>query len=95
MVINKRFFPEILLENEITYFQHLYGILESVDELASVEITKCPSVYHFRIAPSTPRYTKMLLEEILKFHNMFSIRLSIGKSIKIDGTVCFDIELNN
>ena len=95
MVINRRYFPEILLDNEMVYFAHLEGILSSVDELASVEITKSPCSYHFRIAPSVPRYTKMLLQEILKFHNIYQIRLNLGKSIKTSGTIVFEIELNN
>jgi hypothetical protein len=95
MVINKRFFPEVLLENEMAYFAHLEGILSSVDELASVEITKSPYSYHFRIAPSVPRYTNMLLQEILKFHNIFQIRLNLSKSIKTSGSIVYEIELIN
>lgn len=95
MILNKRYFPEVLLENDITYFSHLSGIIESVDELASVEVTKCPYAYKFRIAPSMPKYTSMLLQEILKFHNIFQIRLNLSKSIKTSGSIVYEIELNN
>ena len=54
MIVNKRFFPEVMLDNEVAYFSHLEGIISSVDELSSVEITKKPSSYHFRIAPNSP-----------------------------------------
>ena len=94
MQVSRRFFPEILQENEITYFAQLEGILSSVDEFAILEITKCPSSYHFRLAPSLPKYTNSILQEILKFHNMFSIRLDLGKSIKNTSTITFNISLD-
>jgi hypothetical protein len=95
MKINKRFFPEILQDNEELYFVYLEGILSSVDEYASLEITKAPYAYHFRLAPSLPKYSEMLLQEILKLHTFFKIRLDLSKSIKTSGTITFSIELNN
>jgi len=95
MVINRKQFPSILLDNEMTYFAYLEGVLDSVDELASLEVVKSFHAYHFRLAPSLPRYTKLLLEEILKVHNLFNIRLDLSKSIKSSGTISFSIELNN
>ncbi len=93
MQINKKFFPEVMQDNELAYFAHLQGIIDSVDELAIVEITKHPQSYHFRIATSVPRYNEMLLEELLKFHNMLQIKLVLSKSIKSSATIVFDIEL--
>ena len=93
MQINRRFFPAIILDNEEVYFAHLEGVLSSVDELASLEITKAPHSYHFRLAPSLPKYSEMLLQEILKLHNMFNIRLNLSKSIKTSGVISFEIEL--
>ena len=93
MQINKKFFPEVMQDNEIAYFAHLEGIIDSIDELSTLEITKNPNAYHFRLAPSLPKYNEMLLEEILKFHNMFQIRLSLSKSIKSSATIVFDITL--
>ena len=93
MTVNTKFFPNVLLDNETAYFKNLIGIIESVDELSTLEITKNPNAYHFRLAPSLPKYNEMLLEEILKFHNMFQIRLSLSKSIKSSATIVFDIEL--
>lgn len=93
MQINRRFFPAILLDNEEVYFAHLEGVLSSVDELASLEITKAPNAYHFRLAPSLPKYSEMLLQEILKLHNVFNIRLNLSKSIKTSGVIAFEIEL--
>jgi hypothetical protein len=94
MEIHKRFFPEILLDNEANYLAMLQGIIESVDEYASMEIIKVPEAYKFRIVPSLPRYNNMLLEEILKLNNLFHIRLDLGKSIKTSSTITFQIELN-
>jgi hypothetical protein len=94
MEISKRFFPEIMQDNETAYFAHLEGVLDSVDELASLEITKSPTAYKFRLAPSLPKYNELLLQEILKLHNIFQIRLNISKSIKTSGTINFDISLD-
>ena len=94
MQINRRFFPEVLEDNEVIYFSHLEGVICSVDELCSMEICKYPKGYFFRIAPSLPKYNQMLLEEILKLHNLFKIHLDISKSIKSSGTKNFNIQIN-
>jgi hypothetical protein len=93
MQINKKFFPQVMQDNEIAYFAHLTGIIDSVDELATLEITRNPNSYHFRLAPSIPRYNDMLLEEILKFHNLLQIHLDLSKSIKSSATIVFDITM--
>lgn len=94
MQINRKFFPEVINDNEETYFAHLEGIISSIDELSTMEITKNPKSYMFRIAPSLPKYNEMLLQELLKFHNLFQIRLNMSKSIKTSATIVFEIELN-
>jgi hypothetical protein len=95
MQINKKFFPEVMQDNELAYFAHLEGIIDSIDELSTLEITRNPKSYHFRLAPSMPRYTEMLLKEILKFHNLFQIKLNISKSIKTSGSIVFEINLDS
>jgi len=93
MQINKKFFPEVMQDNELAYFAHLQGIIDSVDELATLEITRNPNSYHFRLAPSIPMYNDMLLEELLKFHNLLQIHLDLSKSIKSSATIVFDITM--
>ena len=82
-------------DNETAYFAHLFGIIDSVDELSTLEITKNPYSYHFRLAASLPKYNSMLLEEILKLHNIFQIKLNLSKSIKSSATIVFEINLDN
>lgn len=82
-------------DNEVAYFAHLEGIISSIDELSTLEITKNPNSYHFRLAPSLPMYNEMLLQEILKLHNMFKIRLNLSKSIKSSATIVFEINLED
>jgi len=94
MQINKKFFPEVMQDNETAYFAHLEGIIDSVDELSTLEITKNPNSYHFRLAPSLPKYNELLLQEILKLHNMFQIQLNLSKSIKASATISFEINLD-
>ena len=93
MQINTKFFPEVMQDNEMSYFAHLEGIIDSIDELSSMEITKKPTAYHFRIATSLPKYNDMLIEELLKFHNMFHIKLNMSKSIKTSATIVFEITI--
>jgi hypothetical protein len=95
MQINRKFFPEVMQDNEMNYFAHLEGLIDSIDELSSMEITKKPNAYHFRIATSLPKYNDMLLEELLKFHNMFHIKLNMSKSIRTSATIVFEINLEN
>ena len=95
MTINKRFFPEVLPDNEMAYFAHLEGVINSVDELSTLEITKTPSSYNFRLAPSLPKYSGMLLEELLKLHNVFNLKLNLSKSIKTSANIAFEINLDN
>ena len=94
MEINKRFFPKIMQDNDLMYFAHLEGIINSIDELSSLEITKSLEYYKFRLAPSVPRYIPMIIEELLKFHNLYKIRLNMSKSIKTSATIEFKIQLN-
>ena len=95
MTVSKRFFPEVMPDNETAYFAHLEGVINSVDELSTLEITKNPHSYHFRLAASLPKYNELLLEEILKLHNIFQIKLNLSKSIKASATIVFEINLDN
>lgn len=95
MQIIRKFFPDAIPDNEEVYFAYLKGILESVDELSSLQITKLPDGYHFRLSPSSPSYSSLLLKEILNIHNLFHIHLDISKSIKTSGTISFTIDLEN
>jgi hypothetical protein len=93
MELVRKYFPELLPDNEELYFAHLEGILSSVDELAHIQISKLGNKYHFRIAPSLPRYNPLLLEELLKYHNTLGLRLDLSKSIKTSASIVFEINL--
>jgi len=77
----------------MVYFARLEGLIESIDELLSLQITRNINSYHFRLAPSHPKYIEVLFRELLNFHNMYNIRLNISKSIKTTGTISFEITL--
>lgn len=94
MQVEKRFFPKIMSDNDEIYFSHLEGILESVDELSIMEVIKHPKNYSFRIAPSLPKYTNIIIEELFKFHNRFQIKLNMGKSIKTNAVISFEIKFD-
>lgn len=95
MQINRRFFPQKMQDNDEIFIASLLGVIESVDELCSVEITKKPEAFHFRIAASVPKYNNMLIEEILKFCNMFKLHIDMSKSIKTSSIITFEINLIN
>ena len=94
MEINRKHFPKVMQDNDETFLAHLEGVISSVDELCSLEITKSLESYRFRIACSLPKYNNMLIEEILKFCNMFKIRLDMSKSITTSSVITFEINLN-
>ena len=54
MEIVKKFFPEIMQDNDMIYFARLEGMIDSIDELSALQITKNPQSYQFRLAPSHP-----------------------------------------
>lgn len=95
MIVNKRFFPRILKENEINYFAQLEGIISSVDELSSLQITFTDYKYIFRLAPSHPKYINLLIEELIKYHNLLGIHLEFSKSIKTTVIILFNINLDS
>lgn len=92
MEIIKKYFPEVLTDNEEVYFSYVKGVIESVDELSSLQITKVLDGYQFRLSPSVPKYNEPLIKEILKLHNLFNIHLDMSKSIKSSGTLVFKVK---
>jgi DNA-binding phage protein len=94
MEINRKHFPRVMQDNDETFLAHLEGVISSVDELCSLEITKSLESYKFRIACSLPKYNNMVIEEILKFCNLFHIRLDMSKSIKTSSVITFEINLD-
>lgn len=93
MEVNKKHFPQKMKDNDEVFLAHLEGVISSVDELCSLEISKSINSYRFRIAPSHPKYNNMLIEEIFKFCNLFNIHLDMSKSITTSATIVFDITL--
>ena len=80
MQVNKKFFPQVMQDNEIAYFAHLEGVIASVDELSTLEITKNPLSYHFRLAPSLPMYNEM---SICKFLLYCTVHCTVASLFKI------------
>lgn len=94
MEVNRRHFPKKMQDNDEIFLAHLEGVISSIDELCSLEISKSINSYRFRIAASLPKYNNMLIEEILKFCNLFQIKLDMSKSIKTSSIIFFEITLN-
>ena len=92
MEIQTKFF-NILSENEVNYFAQLEGVLSAVDEFSSLSIVRTPYNYNFRLAPSMPKYTNIIIEQLIQFHNSLGIRLNFSKSIKTTASINFTISL--
>lgn len=92
MEINKKFFPDIITDNEEIFISKIIGVIESIDELSHLQISKLEDGYQFRISSSIPIYNELLLKEITKFHTIYGIHLDLSKSIKSSGTIIFKIE---
>ena len=95
MEVNRKHFPKVMQDNDEVFLAHLEGVISSIDELCSLEITKNVESYRFRIATSLPKYNNMVIEEILKFCNLFHIKLDMAKSIKTSSVITFNITINN
>lgn len=95
MEINRKHFPKIMQDNDEIFLSHFIAVIESVDELSNLEITKLSDCYKFRIATSLSKYNNMLIEEILKFCNMFKLRINLSKSIKSSSVITFEITTKN
>jgi hypothetical protein len=95
MIVEKKNFPKIMRNNDELYFAHLIGVLEAIDELSSMLILRDGNKYIFKISPSIPKYTNLIIDELFKFHNRYNIRLDMSKSIKTTATIAFKIDLEN
>lgn len=93
MIVIRKDFPEILRDNDELFLSHLQGIIESVDELCSLQINKNGDIYYFRIAPSIPLYSNHIIKVITSYLNKLGIRCDFSKSIKSSGSILFKIEI--
>lgn len=93
MEFYRKGFPKIIPDNDNVYLEHLRGVIESVDEYSSVEVTKTPHSYNFRIVPSVPKYTQSILREIMRINTLYGIYLEFSKSIRTSSTIIFSIEV--
>lgn len=91
MKVEIRNFDLILPDNEQMYFSMLEGAISSIDVDASVIIIKGLNKVYFRISPSEPVYSQILLDSILKLHNLMGIILNFSKSIRLTSTISFNI----
>ena len=83
----------IITENETIYLKYLSGLIDSCDELATVEIFKNPLSITCRIACSNPRYTQTVLKQLLEFHTLLNIKFNLSKSIRATQRINFEISL--
>ena len=83
----------IVKDNDLTYFSILEAVVNSIDELSTLEIRKNTSNYSFRLSLSEPIYISPLIKELNSLHNMMKIRVDFSKSIKSSYILHFKINL--
>lgn len=93
MIVYFRDIPKVIPDNERSYFNLLEAVLNTVDELSTMEVRKNPTNYLFRISTSSPIYLNPIIEKLNDLHNMLGIRLTYSKSIKNLSSISFSIPL--
>lgn len=92
MTIEFHNFPLILPDNEQQYFNIFEGVISSIDSNASVVINKGITEMCFRISPSEPKYSQIILRDVLNFNNLMGIKIEMSKSIRLTSSVSFNIQ---
>lgn len=93
MTIDLRNFRSIIPDNEQQYLSLLEAVISSVDGNSSLIVNRGIKEIHFRVSPSTPKYSQLLLKDILKFHTLMNIKLDLSKSIRLTSTISFSLPL--
>jgi len=85
--------PKVIPDNERSYFNLLEGVLNTVDELSTMEVRKNLSNYSFRIAISNPVYLSLIIDKLNELHSMLNTRLVYSKSIKNLSAISFTVPI--
>lgn len=93
MTIETHHLQEILPDNERQYLNVLEAVISSIDENASLMVNRGLREIYFRISPSEPIYSQLLLEDVLKMHKLMKIKLNLSKSIRLSSNISYNIEL--
>lgn len=78
-------------ENEIAYFNHLEGFIESIDIECNMMVTKTSEKISIRIAPSHPMFLNNLIKGIKEIHTALGIYVNFAKSMKNSLSINFYI----
>lgn len=84
-------FP-VIRDNDRIYFHLLESVINSIDELSTMEIRRNLEDYSFRIALSDKDYIKALIKELNSFHNLLHLHIIYSKSIKSSTSIAFKIK---
>ena len=85
-------FSQIMTDNDSQYFRMLQGVIEGLDEFASLQVDKTPQDTKFKLIPSSSAYSQELIYQLTEMHNLFGIHLNFSKSMKVNGTIMFSID---
>jgi hypothetical protein len=85
--------PKVIPENEMAYFSILESVVNSIDELSTLEIRKNVDNYSFRVAITSPSYLSPLVEQLNHLHNLLRIHVNYSKSIKSSSSLSYKIAI--
>jgi len=84
----------IIKDNDRAYLYLLESVINSVDELSTLEVRKNPNNFSFRIALSG-NFVDPLIKELNSLHNLIKVKVDFSKSIKTSSTLYFKINFVN
>lgn len=83
----------LIPDNDNNYFHLLESVINTKDELSTLEIRRNLNSYNFRIAVSAKEYLIGLIEELNNLHNLIGIKVDFSKSMKSTSSVSYKINL--
>lgn len=91
MEIETNFSTSHIPDNDAAYFSLLEGMINSVDVNSIMTISRGPSGYYFRIAPSSSKYINLLMDQLVSLNKYMGIMLNFSKSMKSSSSISFNI----
>jgi hypothetical protein len=93
MIVEYKFLPSVLPDNDRNYFSLLQGVIDGVDFEATMCVVHSPGKYHFRIVPSNSNYINPIIHELNALNNLIGIQLEFSKSMKSTSTLVFTLSI--
>lgn len=91
MVIQYSGLPEVLPDNDISYFSLLRGAIDGIDPLSSMSVTMGTAGYVFRLTPSSSIHIDNLIRQLTEMNTIMGIYLEFSKSCKSTSAISWKL----